>query len=49
MKIDSNSAIIIGSVEEEYRNIQQITCEQCEFKGSFKLNLLWVSKCEVFK
>ena len=49
MKIDSNSAIIIGSVEEEYRYIQQITCEQCEFKESFKLNLLWVSKCEGFK
>ena len=39
MKIDSNSAIIVGSIEEEYRYIRQICCEQCEFTGSFKVNL----------
>ena len=39
MKIDSNSAIVVESIEEEYTYIQQITCEQCEFKGTFKLDL----------
>ncbi|MHA1476536.1 MAG: hypothetical protein ACTSRX_09175 [Promethearchaeota archaeon] len=39
MKINSNSAIAIDSVEEEYRYIQQISCDQCESKGSFKLDL----------
>ena len=39
MKIDSNSTIIVNSVEEEYKYIQQISCGQCETKGSFKLEL----------
>ncbi len=39
MKIDSNSAIAVDSIEEEYRYIQQIPCEQCKFKEIFKLNL----------
>ncbi len=39
MKIDSNSAISVDSVEEEYRYIQQISCVQCESKGSLKLDL----------
>jgi len=34
MDIDSNSAIVVGSIEEEYKYIQQIICEQCKFKGS---------------
>ncbi len=39
MKIDSNSAIIVNSAEEEYRYIQHVSCDQCESKGSFKLDL----------
>ncbi len=39
MKIDSISAIDVGNIEEEYRYILQIPCEQCKFKGTFKLNL----------
>jgi hypothetical protein len=39
MKIDSNSAIVVGSIEEEYQYIHQISCDQCGSKGSFKLVL----------
>jgi len=39
MNTDFNSAIKVDSIEEEYKYIQQISCEQCEIKGSFKLEL----------
>ena len=38
MNIDSNLAIVVGSIEEEYQYIKQILCEQCKFKGSLVLN-----------
>jgi len=39
MNTEFNSAIIVDSVEEEYNYIRQIVCEQCELKGTLKLEL----------
>ncbi|QEE16754.1 hypothetical protein DSAG12_02584 [Promethearchaeum syntrophicum] len=39
MNSDFKTAIIVKSIEEEYMYIQQISCEQCELKGSFKLEI----------